>query len=67
MANVYLTPYERDRAILEMRKRGHTYRAIGRAVGMSPSSVLYAWRRLTAGGPGTRPRHWGESPRRRGY
>jgi DNA-binding CsgD family transcriptional regulator len=51
-----LTPFERDRAIVELRKRGYTYRQIGKAVGMSPSSVLYAWRRLAAGGPGTRPR-----------
>jgi hypothetical protein len=53
---IRLTPYQRDRMIVELRRRGYTYRAIGKAVGMSASSVLYAWRRLQAGGPGTRPR-----------
>jgi hypothetical protein len=51
---IHLTPFERDRAILELRKRGHTYRAIGKAVGMDASGVMRAWRRLQAGRPGTR-------------
>ena len=55
-SDVQMTPYERDRAILELRQKGHTYRAIGRAVGMAPSAVHAAYRRLAAGGPGTRAR-----------
>ena len=51
---IHLTPFERDRSILELRKRGHTYRAIGKAVGMDASGVMRAWRRLQAGRPGTR-------------
>lgn len=51
-----LTPAQRDKAIIELRQRGYTYRQIGRAVGMDGSGVLRAWRRLEAGGPGTRPR-----------
>lgn len=55
-SDVQMTPYERDRAILELRQKGHTYRAIAKAVGMSPGSVHAAYRRLAAGGPGTRAR-----------
>ena len=51
-----LTPYQRDQKIIELRQRGHTYRAIGRAVGMDASSVCRAWHRLQAGGTGTRAR-----------
>jgi hypothetical protein len=51
-----LTPYLCDKKIIELRKRGYTYRAIGRAVGMDASAVYRALRRLEAGGPGTRPR-----------
>ena len=50
-----LTPYQRDQRIVELRKRGLSYRAIGRAVGLDGSSVLRALRRLAAGGTGTRP------------
>ena len=55
-SDVQMTPFVRDEMILDLRRKGHTYREIGRAVGMSPSSVLQAWRRLQAGGPGTRAR-----------
>jgi hypothetical protein len=54
--DTHLTPYERDQMIIKLRKRGHTYRAIGKAVGMSANGVMLAWRRLQAGGQGTRPR-----------
>jgi hypothetical protein len=50
-----LTAYQRDKMIVDLRKRGYTYRAIGKAVGLDASAVLRAWRRLEAGGPGTRP------------
>jgi hypothetical protein len=53
---IHLTPYQRDQKILELRRAGYTYRAIGRAVGMDASSVCRAWRRLQAGGSGTRAR-----------
>ena len=51
---VHLTPYQRDRMIVALRRRGHTYRAIGKQVGMDGSAVMRALRRLQAGGPGTR-------------
>jgi hypothetical protein len=54
---IHLTPYERDRAIVDMRKRGFSYRRIGKAVGMSANGVMLAWRRLQAGGQGTRARY----------
>jgi hypothetical protein len=55
-SDTQMTPYLVDQTILELRKRGYSYRAIGRAVSMSPSSVHAAYRRLAAGGPGTRAR-----------
>jgi hypothetical protein len=53
---IELSPYVRDEMILKMRQKGHTYRAIAKAVGMAPSAVHAAYRRLAAGGPGTRAR-----------
>jgi hypothetical protein len=53
---IQLTPYQRDQKIIELRKRGLSYRVIGRAVGMDGSAVYRAWQRLQAGGTGTRPR-----------
>jgi hypothetical protein len=50
------TPAETDKTIIDLRKRGWSYRGIGRVVGLDASSVLRALRRLAAGGPGTRPR-----------
>ena len=55
-SDVQMTPFVRDEMILDLRRKGHTYREIGRAVGMNASSVYRAWRRLQAGGQGTRPR-----------
>jgi hypothetical protein len=49
-----LTPYLRDRKILELRKRGLSYRAIAKHVDMTANGVMHALRRLAAGGPGTR-------------
>ena len=54
---VQLSPARRDKMILELRKRGYTYRAIAKHVGMSPNGVMHAWRRLAAGGKGTRARY----------
>jgi hypothetical protein len=53
---IQLTPAQRDTMIIELRKRGFSYRAIGRHVGMSAHGVMAAWRRLAAGGKGTRAR-----------
>jgi IS30 family transposase len=50
----HLTAPQRDKTIVELRKRGYSYRAIGRQVGMDASGVLRALRRLEAGGAGTR-------------
>jgi DNA-binding CsgD family transcriptional regulator len=47
-----LTPYQRDELILKLRRRGYTYRAIARQVGMSPGGVLRALRRIGEGRPG---------------
>jgi hypothetical protein len=55
-SDVEMTPFVRDEMILDLRKHGYTYRAIAKAVGMSPGSVHAAYRRLAAGGPGTRAR-----------
>jgi hypothetical protein len=55
-SDVQMTPFVRDEMILDLRRKGHTYREIGRAVGMAPSAVHAAYRRLAAGGPGTRAR-----------
>jgi hypothetical protein len=55
-SDVQLTPFQRDELITSLRKRGYSYRAIGRAVGMSANGVMQAWRRLEAGGAGTRAR-----------
>jgi hypothetical protein len=49
-----LTGPQCDQKILELRKRGLSYRAIGRQVFMSANGVMLALRRLEAGGQGTR-------------
>jgi hypothetical protein len=53
---IQLTPYQRDKMIVDLRRRGLSYRAIGKRVGMSANGVMLAWRRLQAGGAGTRAR-----------
>jgi hypothetical protein len=52
-----LTPYLCDQKILELRRRGLSYRAIGRQVHMSANGVMLALRRLQAGRPGTKPHY----------
>jgi hypothetical protein len=47
-----LTPFQRDELIVALRRRGFTYRAIARRVGMSPVGVLRALRRIGAGRQG---------------
>ena len=54
--DIRLTAAQRDKTIIELVQRGYTYRFIGQAVGMDASEVMRAWRRLQAGGNGTRPR-----------
>jgi hypothetical protein len=53
-SEIHLTPYQRDQMIVELRRRGYTYRAIGKRVGMSANGVMHALRRLKVDGPGTR-------------
>ena len=47
-----LTAGERDRRILELRKRGCSLAVIGKQVGMSRSGVLRAIERIERGDPG---------------
>jgi hypothetical protein len=46
----------RDEWIVTLRRRGATYKQIGRAVGMSEKSVGHALRRIAEGRPGKPPR-----------
>jgi hypothetical protein len=46
----------RDEWIVTLRRRGWTYKQIGRAVGMSEKSVGHALRRIAEGRPGKPPR-----------
>jgi hypothetical protein len=46
------TELQRDALIVELRRRGFTYRAIARRVGMSPGGVLRALRRIGEGRSG---------------
>jgi transposase-like protein len=50
------TAPQRDQTILALRRRGYSYRAIGKAVGMNHSSVIAALRRIEEGRPGRDPR-----------
>jgi hypothetical protein len=47
-----LTPWQRDQRIVELRKRGLTYRQIAPRVGMSAGGVLRALRRIGEGRQG---------------
>lgn len=47
-----LPAQERDRMILNLRRRGWTYKRIGRRVGMSESGVARAVQRIRMGGFG---------------
>lgn len=47
---------ERDRRIVELRRRGWTYKRIGRAVGMSENGVAASLTRIRQGRPGRAPR-----------
>jgi hypothetical protein len=51
-----LTEWQRDQKIVELRKRGFTYRQIAGQVGMTPGGVLRALRRIGEGLPGADPR-----------
>jgi hypothetical protein len=44
-----LTAYQRDQLIVELRRRGFTFRQIAPRVGMSPGGVLRALRRIGEG------------------
>jgi len=43
---------DRDRKIVEWRRRGYTYRQIGDALGMTANGVMKALRRIEDGRPG---------------
>lgn len=47
----------RDELIVKLRRKGWSYREIGEAVGMSPTSVGYALARIAEGGPVRPLRH----------
>ena len=47
-----LTAMRRDDMIVDLRRRGFTYRQIAPRVGMSPAGVLRALRRIGEGRPG---------------
>jgi hypothetical protein len=50
------TAFQRDQTILALRRRGYSYRAIGKAVGMTANGVMTSLRRIQAGRPGRDPR-----------
>jgi hypothetical protein len=47
-----LTPYQRDQLIVQLRRRGYSYRQIAPRVGMSPGGVLRALQRIDEGRQG---------------
>ena len=47
---------ERDKLIVELRRRGWTYKRIGQAVGMSENGVSASVVRIQEGRPGRPPR-----------
>ena len=53
---IRLTAPQRDKMIAELRRRGLSYRAIGKRVGMSANGVTTSLRRIQAGLPGRDPR-----------
>ena len=46
-----LTAPQRDQVIATLRRRGYTYRKIGKAVGMSANGVMQALRRMADPAP----------------
>jgi IS30 family transposase len=46
-----LTAPQRDELIVRLRRKGYSYRKIGKAVGMSPQGVLQALRRMADPAP----------------
>jgi hypothetical protein len=46
------TAQQRDATIVELRRRGYSYRTIGKAVGISARGVGYALQRIAEGRPG---------------
>lgn len=47
---------DRDRRILELRRKGYTYAQIGKALGLSKTGVRYALIRIAQGREGRAPR-----------
>ncbi len=48
----YMSGPERDALIVRLRRRGWTYRRIGKALGMSANGVMLALRRIVEGRAG---------------
>jgi hypothetical protein len=47
---------QRDKMIVEMRRRGWTYKRIARKIGMSENGVAASLKRIAEGRPGRPPR-----------
>ena len=56
MGLIQVSAAERDRIIVELRRKGWTYKRIGKAVGMSPTGVSESLTRIRQGRPGRAPR-----------
>jgi hypothetical protein len=52
-SDVKMTPYHRDRMILDLRRRGLSYRKIGKVVHMSANGVMHRLRAIQDGRTGT--------------
>ena len=56
LGRIQVSASERDRIIVELRRKGWTYKRIARAVGMSPNGVSASLTRIREGRPGRAPR-----------
>lgn len=56
--DTHLNAQQFDQRMLELRRRGYSYRQISKAMGgdISPSGVVFALRRIAEGRPGRAPR-----------
>ena len=56
LGRIQVPAAERDRIIVELRRKGWTHARIGKAVGMSPNGVSASLTRIREGRPGRAPR-----------
>ena len=56
LGRIQVPAAERDRIIVELRRRGWTYARIGKAIGMSANGVSASLVRIREGRPGRAPR-----------